>query len=215
MHEAFAKLLQAYGRTDMPLPAGPENPGFHFQAAARYTSLRRASALQRKKVLGGALPAVDGVPDTPSRLEPSRQKYAGQPYEEFQQVRARVRGKGRPVAAFLFDGARPQHPPEIKGVAKRDKPVSAEVELAKELNVMHAELIVSALHHAYKYYRGPTHLRCQLHIACLLADEHFGAGAFDLALRSYGEISQSRGLHNWSRLLYHVRVRATECADRL
>lgn len=86
VHEAFARLLQAYGRTELPLPAGPENPGFHFQAAARYTSLRRASAQQRKKAMTVALPVVDTVPDTPSRLEPSRQKYAGQPYEEFHQV---------------------------------------------------------------------------------------------------------------------------------
>ncbi len=100
-------------------------------------------------------------------------------------------------------------------MAERDKAVSVEMELAKELNVMHSELIVSALHHAYKYYRGPLHRRRQLHIACLLADEHFSAGAFDLALRFYGEISQSRGLHNWSRLLYHVRMRAAECAERL
>jgi hypothetical protein len=117
-----------------------------------------------------------------------RQGFVGQPYEEF------------------------QHPLEQKGLAERDKGVVPDLELAKELNVSHSEQIVSLLHRAYKFNRGSLHRRRQLQIAAALADEHFLAGAHDVALNYYAEISHSRGLGHWNKVLQHVRLRAADCA---
>ena len=132
------------------------------------------------------------MPDTPSRLDPSRQRFVGQPHDEYS-----------------------QHPLESKSFMENDRSMQPDLELAKELNMPHSELIISLLHRSYKYFRGSMHRRHQLQIACALADEHFLAGDFDLALKFYAEISHSRGLHNWSEVLYHVRGRAVECARKL
>lgn len=193
VHEALAALLQSYGHVaEEPLSSGIDNPGFHYQAAARCTDMRRAVAHRCRQLVHAPLPKLQALPDTPSRLDPARQRYAGQPYDE--------------VAA---------HPLQLKGPGDSDKPMTMETELAKELNVKHSEIIVSLLHRAYKFFRGPLHRRRQLHIACLLADEHYAAGALELALKFYAEISHSRGVLAWGRLLHHVRARATDCASRL
>ncbi len=192
VNEAFGKMLEEHAARAGGDGAQTENPGSFFQAAAHYTNLRRAAALRRRHKVGPAnLPVTDSLPDTPSRLDVARQKFVGQPYEEF------------------------QHPLEQKGLAERDKGIQPDLELAKELNMAHSETIISLLHRAYKYNRGPTHKRRQLHIACSLADEHFGAGAYPVALKYYAEISHSRGLGQWSRVLQHVRARATECARKM
>jgi hypothetical protein len=192
VNESFGRMLETTARAEPPYSTGPDNPGTFFQAAAHYTGLRRAAALKRKQKVGTAnLPQTEALPDTPSRLDVARQKYVGQPYEEF------------------------QHPLEQKGIIERDRGVQPDLELAKELNMAHSELIVALLHRAYKYNRGATHRRRQLHIACALADEHLGAGAYDVALKYYAEISHARGLGQWRKVLQHVRVRATECARKL
>ncbi len=191
VHESFGRLMEHSVAAKGPeYPAGLENPGSFFQAAAHYTALRRAAAIKRRNRIGTSnLPSTEALPETPSRLDVARQRFVGQPYEEF------------------------QHPLEQQKVVERS--IQPDVELAKELNVQHSELIISLLHRAYKFNRGPLHRRRQLQIAASLADEHFLAGAFDLALKYYAEISHARGLGLWSKVLQHVRLRATECARNL
>ena len=87
--------------------------------------------------------------------------------------------------------------------------------MAKEINYPYSDMIISLLHKAYKYFRGAAHKRRILHIACLLADEHFVAGSYELALKFYSEISYSKGLKLWMSILYHVRSRAIECSKQL
>lgn len=192
VYESFGRLMEQFTSGKPDYPAGAENPGYFFQIAAHYTSLRRAAATKRKLKIGSAnLPTTEALPDTPSKLDVARQRFVGQPYMEF------------------------EHPLEQKGVMERDRGVLPDLELAKELNVHHSEHIVSLLHRAYKFNRGALHRRRQLEIASALADEHFLAGAFDVALKYYAEISHARGLGLWAKVLQHVRWRAAECSKNL